>query len=143
MGLFNHFPYTNFHEMNLDWLLTKVKNLSNTVDNLSTKIIGSDDVITFDFEYVSGSPVWNCNYTFNGILELASSSGALPMGYFRGISSVNARQLAQNQIRFYFPVAISAVATRSADVTGFWIDIYDDNTVERTTITKTLAIYEE
>lgn len=129
--------------MNLDWLLTKVKNLSNTVDNLSTKIIGSDDVITFDFEYVSGSPVWNCNYTFNGILELASSSGALPMGYFRGISSVNARQLAQNQIRFYFPVAISAVATRSADVTGFWIDIYDDNTVERTTITKTLAIYEE
>ena len=25
MGAFEFFPYTNFHELNLDWLLTKVK----------------------------------------------------------------------------------------------------------------------
>lgn len=27
MGLFNNFPYTNFHELNLDWLLKKMKEL--------------------------------------------------------------------------------------------------------------------
>lgn len=28
MGLFNNFPYTNFHELNLDWVLSTVKRLS-------------------------------------------------------------------------------------------------------------------
>ena len=27
MGLFNQFPFTNFHEANLDWLITNVNNI--------------------------------------------------------------------------------------------------------------------
>ena len=34
MGIFENFPYTNFHELNLDWLLRVVKALSDKVDNL-------------------------------------------------------------------------------------------------------------
>lgn len=33
MGLFDHFPYTNFHELNITWLLEKVKELENTIEN--------------------------------------------------------------------------------------------------------------
>ena len=33
MGLFDQFPYTNFHELNLDWLLKLVKELNSTVEN--------------------------------------------------------------------------------------------------------------
>ena len=33
MGLFDQFPYTNFHELNLDWLLKMIKELENTVNN--------------------------------------------------------------------------------------------------------------
>lgn len=29
MGLFEHFPYTNFHDLNLDWILKKIKELLN------------------------------------------------------------------------------------------------------------------
>ena len=29
MGLFEHFPYTNFHNLNLDWLINEIKNLGN------------------------------------------------------------------------------------------------------------------
>lgn len=31
MGLFNLFPYSNFHEMNLDWIIAKVKELEEKV----------------------------------------------------------------------------------------------------------------
>ena len=34
MPLFNNFPYTNFHEMNLDWVLKKVK----LIDSINTQI---------------------------------------------------------------------------------------------------------
>lgn len=33
MGLFEHFPYTNFHELNLDWLLQTVKQLKAAWDS--------------------------------------------------------------------------------------------------------------
>ena len=28
MGLFEQFPYANFHELNLDWILKKIKELN-------------------------------------------------------------------------------------------------------------------
>ena len=34
MGLFNQFPFTNFHEANLDWLITNVNNIPNTIENI-------------------------------------------------------------------------------------------------------------
>lgn len=33
MGLFDKFPYTNFHELNLDWLLKMIKELNSKLEN--------------------------------------------------------------------------------------------------------------
>lgn len=30
MALFNIFPYTNFHDLNMDWIINKIKNIMNT-----------------------------------------------------------------------------------------------------------------
>ena len=35
MGIFEHFPYTTFHELNLDWLLNAVKKLDKKVEALT------------------------------------------------------------------------------------------------------------
>ena len=35
MGLYEHFPYTNFHELNLDWLLLQVKKLREDLNALA------------------------------------------------------------------------------------------------------------
>ena len=32
MGLFDHFPYTNFHELNLDWILRMLQEIDKTMD---------------------------------------------------------------------------------------------------------------
>ena len=34
MGLFEQFPYANFHELNLDWILAKIKELDKKVDSI-------------------------------------------------------------------------------------------------------------
>lgn len=40
MGLFdNQFPYSNFHELNLDWVIAKLKELDEKVDNIQITIV--------------------------------------------------------------------------------------------------------
>ena len=39
MGLFENFPYANFHELNLDWILKKIKELDNKVDSIEDRIL--------------------------------------------------------------------------------------------------------
>lgn len=38
MGLWEHFPYTNFHGLNLDWVLRSIKNLQDRVEALEERI---------------------------------------------------------------------------------------------------------
>lgn len=40
MGLFNHFPYTNFHELNLDWILSKFREFTEKINIFSEKFEG-------------------------------------------------------------------------------------------------------
>ena len=34
MGMFEHFPYTNFHDLNLDWILRSIKSLKDRLEDL-------------------------------------------------------------------------------------------------------------
>ena len=38
MGFFNNYPYTDFHELNLDWLLNEMKALETKLDNAISDI---------------------------------------------------------------------------------------------------------
>lgn len=46
MGLFEQFPYTNFHELNLDWILKKIKELDEKVDNIEDRILKEANAYT-------------------------------------------------------------------------------------------------
>lgn len=41
MGMFEHFPYTNFHDLNLDWLLKKVKEIEDSLKELWIEFLKS------------------------------------------------------------------------------------------------------
>lgn len=45
MGLFDQFPYTNFHELNLDWVLQTIKDMKNTYDVLQKEIQDTIDFV--------------------------------------------------------------------------------------------------
>lgn len=38
MGLYDQFPYTNFHELNLDWIIEQMKHCLSVVDGINTNI---------------------------------------------------------------------------------------------------------
>ncbi len=50
MGLFSQFPYTNFHQLNLDWLIKAIKNLE---DNAVLSVNGqTGDVVLYKSENI-------------------------------------------------------------------------------------------
>lgn len=54
MGLFEHFPYTNFHDLNLDWLIEAMKKLGEEVENYDAHIEESvDEWLAAHPEYVT------------------------------------------------------------------------------------------
>lgn len=46
MGLFEQFPYANFHELNLDWILKKIKELDEKVDSIEDRILEQANAYT-------------------------------------------------------------------------------------------------
>ena len=46
MGLFEQFPYSNFHELNLDWILQKIKELDEKVDSIEDRILKQANAYT-------------------------------------------------------------------------------------------------
>ena len=45
MGIFNVFPRTNFHELNLDWIINKIKGIENGGEELEKKVKENSDKI--------------------------------------------------------------------------------------------------
>lgn len=46
MGLFEQFPYSNFHELNLDWILQKIKELDEKVNSIEDRILKEANAYT-------------------------------------------------------------------------------------------------
>jgi uncharacterized small protein (DUF1192 family) len=46
MGLFENFPYTNFHELNLDWIVNTMKALDEKVDSIEDRIYNKSKAYT-------------------------------------------------------------------------------------------------
>lgn len=56
MAIFDNFPYTNFHELNLDWLIKKMKEVDDDVNNViedAENIVAQAETIVSDAEHYS------------------------------------------------------------------------------------------
>lgn len=46
MGFINDYPYNDFHELNLDWILTKIKELQSTIDTFEDSLTAKANAYT-------------------------------------------------------------------------------------------------
>lgn len=65
MGLFEQFPYTNFHELNLDWILNQMKNVEGYVKNIEG-VIGETTREMIESLYEKGLLTTPYNIISNG-----------------------------------------------------------------------------
>ncbi len=65
MGLFDQFPYTNFHELNLDWILSQMKNVEGYVKNIEG-VIGETTREMIESLYEKGLLTTPYNIISNG-----------------------------------------------------------------------------
>ena len=65
MGLFDQFPYTNFHELNLDWILEQMKNVEGYVKNIEG-VIGETTREMIESLYEKGLLTTPYNIISNG-----------------------------------------------------------------------------
>lgn len=100
MALYDNFPYTNFHELNLDWVIATVKQIQSEWNNLSddvqatavssafpsVTVTGSlQEGLTFNFGLPQGAPgtdgtdgvgVTNVSISNTGYLTITMSDGS-------------------------------------------------------------------
>lgn len=75
MGIFEHLPYTNMHDLNLDWILLKLKATDTTLSELLENGISSEDVDIVIATYTKDSSNnWVCSKTV-AELEAALADG--------------------------------------------------------------------
>lgn len=58
--MFNTYPYTDVHELNLDFILKKMKELGISVDELETKLDSMGDDLQAQIDYLTN---WVNNYS--------------------------------------------------------------------------------
>ena len=48
MGFFNEYPYTDFHELNIDWIIAKIKDYETSLETLKEEILAETKAYTLE-----------------------------------------------------------------------------------------------
>ena len=95
MGYFNNFPYTNFHELNLDWLLQQMKQLNTDFANFAAEnVLHYADPLDWDItkQYQSNTMVRNTqdNYIYLSLQPVPAGIDISNTDYWYRIGDLNA-----------------------------------------------------
>ena len=144
MALFEQFPYTNFHELNLDWLLQQVKRQGSVIDSIVAD--GNTSVLVISITQSGGS--YSCD------VAAADIRAALNSG-IKVIACIKASSKKQTLCSEIMPMLdgrvtiieqhIEAIADNT-DAVAWVRSIYIvglDGSLTVTTATTNLAVYEE
>lgn len=81
------FPYTNFHALNLDWLIKKVKEIANAIPTKVSQLENDSGYITS----AQAGQVLSVNGKTGVVVLGASDVGAKPSNYVAPVDSVNGK----------------------------------------------------
>lgn len=125
MGIFEMFPYVNMHEMNLDWIIRKVKTIENDLANTKAlnDFLGADDLYSVTVNVGSSSA--SMDKTFSEL------QGAIKAGK-RVVFKVVYLGDTVNNKPVYPHISYAGVIDTTTEFSFTWIDtFYNDNIYRR------------
>lgn len=123
MALFENFPYTNFHELNLDWLLNAVKKLDGRVDQLETR----DDIDYYFVHITQPGGNYAIAESFDEILT-AKNDGKIIAFTLGNKKYYDVTYVANTSFSFK-AMAVSTVTNSSAGLVFTKVTLANDNTI--------------
>ena len=123
MALFENFPYTNFHELNLDWLLGAVKKIDGRVDQLET----AEDIDYYFVKITQPGGVFTIDQSFDEILE-ARNNGKIIAFTLGNKKYYDVTYVANTSFSFK-AMAVSTVTNSSAGLVFTKVTLANDNTI--------------
>lgn len=124
MGIFEMFPYVNMHEMNLDWIIRKVKTIENDLANTKAlnDFLGADDLYSVTVNVGSSSA--SMDKTFSKL------QGAIKAGK-RVVFKVNYAGDTYNNIPVYPHITFAGVIDTTTELSFTWLDTYYNDNIYR------------
>lgn len=138
MGFWNkRFPYSNVHELNLDWLISKMKELSLSVtaiaERLTSGIVRTDEIQHLDDQEkltartnIGAAPNTSVRYDSTQVLTSEQKTTAL-----ENISAVDKRKILDGFVRYDMAQAMGDEAQRQAraNIGATSLDVTSNNYV--------------
>lgn len=122
MGAFEKFPYTNFHDLNLDWFLAEFKKLQDEWDSFGYTVTATAVVGTVPSVEVTGDLLSGLNFKFT--LVKGETGDAGPQGETgNGISAVSINS--NYQITFTFTDGTSFTTPSLKGPQGEGLEVLD------------------
>lgn len=92
MGLFDNFPYTNFHELNLDWLLQAMKNLDTSVrEYMAVNKVGFGGVWDITKQYPAYTVVADGSQSYISLKPVPSGVAIVNTEYWQLLADLDPR----------------------------------------------------
>ena len=122
MGAFEKFPYTNFHDLNLDWFLAEFKKLQDEWDSFGYTVTATAEVGTVPSVEVTGDLLSGLNFKFTLVKGETGDTG--PQGETG--NGINAVTIDSNyQITFTFTDGTSFTTPSLKGPQGEGLEVLD------------------
>lgn len=123
MGVFEHFPYVNFHQLNFDWMVRKIKELEDIVGTQIVDIVARAGVAANTQAINDLTATVNANaITAHNEAQAASNAASVADG-----KAVTAQTTADNINTFL--TKSTTIPTYEPNVTPDWISIIKSGNV--------------
>lgn len=134
MALWEHFPYTNFHELNMNWIIAQLKRNTDLIDH----IYNQDQDVMLIGRLSSDHGVWSCSISHADINAFRAADKPVYLWVESGNLLTGSEEpvirLTREADASYSAYTAPVLDSDNSKIIQYVYSIASDNSVTRTTV---------